>query len=321
MYLSKTPYRLSFFGGASDYPAWYLEHGGAVINTSIDKYCYISLRKLPPFFEHKHRVVWSIIENVKEIDEIQHPAVRECFRYMNVKEGLEIHHDGDLPARSGIGSSSAFAVGLLNVLHNYRNDPISKYDLALEAIHVEQDLKKDIVGCQDQLSCGIGGFNYMEFSKDKPKVTPINNDVVKQLEACLLLVFTGFPHTASDIAQTYEFKENEINEMSQLTQEALKILKGGCILDFGKLLHESWTLKKRLSDKISSPYIDYIYKLAMDNGAIGGKVNGAGGAGFMTLFCEPDKQNKVKSALNGLLFVPFKFEKTGTQIIINNGDW
>lgn len=324
MIISKTPYRLSFFGGGTDYPVWYRENGGAVINATIDKYCWLFVRYLPPFFEHKHRIVYSMIELPNKIDEIHHPSVRECLRFMNLERGVEIHHEGDLPARSGIGSSSAFTVGLLNALHALKGENIEKIDLALEAIHVEQDLIKEQVGSQDQIACSVGGLNLIEFGKQgKPKVKPITilESKVRVLESSLMLVFTGFPHNASDVAGSYEFEErkSELNELQQLTARAYAVLCKQDISEIGKLLHEGWLLKRRLSSQISTPYIEYVYSTALSAGAIGGKLLGAGGGGFMLLFCEPDRQENIREALKGLLFVPFKFGNSGSTIIVNSG--
>lgn len=320
MIITRTPFRISLFGGGSDYPAWYLKNGGAVLNATINHYCHVSVRPLPPFFEHKFRLVWSQIENVQTLEQLQHPIARECLKYMDVVEGLEIHHDGDLPARGGLGASSAFAVGLLNALHIMKGQELPKLDLGLEAIHVERDLVHVNVGSQDQLACAIGGLNLIEFSGEKPKVTNIPTEKAKNLQEYLMLVFTGFPHDASQIAGTYNFNKNiEIRELHLMALEASRILLNGDVLDIGRMLHESWKLKKRLSDKISTPYVDYIYDRAHKAGAIGGKLCGAGGGGFMLLFVEPNKQAKVKKNLDGILIVPFEIEDNGTQILVRNG--
>jgi len=263
-----------------------------------------------------------------DLDSIEHPSVKNCLKFLKIDRGVEIHHAGDLPARSGVGSSSAFTVGLLHALHALNGQKISKYDLALEAIHVEQDLIKEHVGSQDQLSVALGGFNYIKFGNHKPIVEQLNitEKRVKDLESCLMLVFTGFPHMASEIAKTYNFKEREveIKEIMAYTKDVYKILTGGEILDYGRILHETWQLKKKLSKKISTPYIDFIYSKALEYGASGGRLIGSGNAGFMVLFCEPDKQIALRNSevFKGLLFVPIKFEvgdKVGTTIVTNNG--
>jgi len=322
MIISKTPLRISFFGGGSDYPEWYNDHGGVVLSTAINKFVYISLRELPPYFEHRHRIVYGQIENVKSTAEINHPAVRECFKYFKIQEGLELHYDADLPSKSGTGSSSSFTVGLLNSLHNLKKTDVSPHFLATEAINIEQNIIKESVGSQDQCAAAYGGFNYMEFSKDEISVSkiPTEKNNIKKLESHLLLVFAGFPHNASNIAMTYDFKnrETEIKEMMKLTKKAFYFLDNNRILEFGHLLNESWSLKKSLSNSISTPYIDYLYERSLKAGALGGKLMGAGGGGFMLLFCEPDKQEQLKKALEGMLFIPFKFEDNGSQIIFNN---
>lgn len=324
MIITRTPYRISFFGGGTDYPAWYEKNGGAVLSTTIDKYCYITLRYLPPFFEHKYRLVYSKTEDTKTIDEIHHPTARECLRFTSMERGVEIHHDGDLPARAGIGTSSSFTVGLLHALNALNGKQPTKFQLASDAIHIERDIVKESVGNQDQIAVSMGGLNLINFFGDgsfslKPACKYSYR--TELLEQHLLLIFTGFPHvTASDIAKTYNLKaENELKAMYQLVSEADVILNSGNILEFGRLLNETWQLKKKLSLEVSTPYIDYIYKKAIKAGTIGGKLLGAGGGGFMLLFAEPDKHDRIKKALKGLLFVPFKFECEGTQVIFNNG--
>jgi D-glycero-alpha-D-manno-heptose-7-phosphate kinase len=247
MIISRTPFRISFFGGVSDHPKWYLENDGAVLSTTINHYCQISVRYLPPFFEHKHRIVWSQIENVQTVEQIQHPIVRETLKYLNIQEGLEIHHDGGLPARGGLGASSAFAVGLLNALYTLKNQEKSKMDLALEAIHIERDLVKTNCGDQDQIACARGGINLIQFSKDKPKIDsiPLDDTRVIQLQECLMLVFTGFQHDASKITESYNFnKKAELTAIHHLALHAYDVLEFGCIMEFGKLLDEEWQRKK-----------------------------------------------------------------------------
>lgn len=323
MILTRTPLRVSFFGGSSDYKSWIVKNGGCCLNATINKYSYIMLRYLPPFFEHKTRVVYSRVELVQNHDEIQHPSVRECINYMGIGKGLEILHDGDLPARSGLGTSSAFTVGLLNALHALKGERVEKLDLALEAIHVEQDLIPENVGCQDQLATAIGGLNFMQFGEGRPLINKvdISEQRLDELQSCLMLVFTGFPHMASDIAKSYNFnKDYEIKGMMRMAHEAVKILKVGDLRDFGKLLNESWELKKSLSPQISNPYIDYVYSTAKQAGMLGGKISGAGGGGFMLMFAEPDAQSIIKEKLSGLLYVPVKFEQAGSEIVFQNSE-
>jgi D-glycero-alpha-D-manno-heptose-7-phosphate kinase len=321
MIITRTPYRLSFFGGGSDYPAWFEKNGGCVLSTTIDKYCYISVRWLPPFFEHKHRIVWSQIENVSKIDEIHHNSVRECLKFLNIEQGISVHHDGDLPARSGMGSSSAFTVGLLNALYHLNGTPVKPRQLANDAIYVEQQLIKDNVGNQDQIACACGGLNRIEFNQQGfyRHLLDISPERKKELESHLMLVFTGFPHTASEIAGTYNFNQDLSILMEQVEEGEHILTSGSDIKAFGKLLNIGWECKKALSNSISTPYIDFLYGKAITGGAIGGKILGAGGGGFMLLFVEPDKQQSVRDSLRGLLFVPFKFENRGTQVILNNG--
>ena len=326
MIISKTPFRISFFGGGTDYPVWYEEHGGAVLSTSIDKYCYITVRYLPPFFEHKYRIVYSIVEGVKNISEIKHPVVRELLKYFNIEKGLEVHHDGDLPARSGLGSSSAFTVGMLNSLYALKGNIISKYELAKQAINVERNILKENVGSQDQVAVACGGFNKITFYKDHSfRVEPmtLQKERILQLEKHLMLIFTGFSRFASDIAaeqikNTCERKK-ELNAMKQMVDHAVEILNGGRdIAEFGKLLNESWQIKKCLSSKISSRELDDLYENALKHGAIGGKLLGAGGGGFMLLFVRPECREKLSDSLKEYLEVKFSFDNEGSQIIYYN---
>lgn len=329
MIISRTPFRISFFGGGTDYPAWYEDNEGAVLATTINKYCYISCRYLPPFFDHKHRIVYSKIENVKDISEIQHPAVKAALEFKGVKEGVEIHHDGDLPARTGLGSSSSFTVGLLHAIYALKGIMPSKQVLASEAIHVERNILKEHVGSQDQVLAAYGGFNKISFNSDHTfQVSPVilNQARLQQLQDHLMLYFTGLSRHASEIAkkqiENTNKKKAELLAMHQMVDEALNILCDGnrSILDFGRLLHESWRLKKSLTDAISTPYVDEIYDAAHSAGAVGGKLLGAGGGGFMVFLSRPEEQPKIKERLKGLLLVPFKFETSGSQIVVYQPD-
>ena len=324
MIISRTPFRISFFGGGTDYPMWYNEHEGRVLATSINKYCYITLRYLPPFFEHKYRIVYSKRETVKNISEIQHPSVRETLRFMNWGYGVEMHHDGDLPARIGLGSSSAFTVGLLNALYALKGKMVTKRQLALEAIHIEQERIKENVGSQDQTIAAFGGFNRIEFGGEQHvQVTPItlNAEKIQLFQEHLMLFFTGFVRTASEIAgeqiKRIPEKKNELKRMAEIVDEAISILNGNSLhlTDFGRLMHENWMIKRSLTSKITTPYIDKIYETAIEAGALGGKLLGAGGGGFILFFVKPESQPKVKEKLKNLLYVPFKFENLGSQII------
>ncbi len=323
MIISRTPFRISFFGGGTDYPVFYKEEGGAVLATTIDKYCYISCRYLPPFFEHKTRVLYSKIENVKSNGEIEHPAVRGVLEYLKIDHGVEIHHDGDLPARTGLGSSSAFTVGLLHALYALKHTMPTKMQLAREAIKIEQEIVKENVGCQDQVMAAHGGLSRVDFTSNHDiHITPIilGQDRLQDFQNHLLLYFTGLSRNASEIAkeqiQLTAQRTTELKAMQQMVEEGVSILtKGRDLADFGDLLNEGWKLKRSLTSKISSPLIDEIYKTARRAGVIGGKLLGAGGGGFLLLFAKPDQHPMIKEALRGFLRVPFSFETRGSQII------
>ena len=290
MIITKTPFRISFFGGGTDFPKWYVNNGGAVLSTTINKYCYISCRRLPNFFDYKHRIVYSKIENVNKFDQIIHPSVREVTKLSGIEEGLEIHHDGDLPARSGIGSSSSFTVGLINALTAFKNKEY-QIELAKLAIHVEQNLIKENVGSQDQIAAAYGGLNHIEFHKNNSfEVTPliINQKRKKLLCNNLLLFYSGVSRVSSDIAEdtinNLNDKEKFLFKLSDLLGEALNLIQNenSDLNDFGRILHESWLLKKSLSKKISNNFLDDIFK-ALENGATGGKVIGSGGGVFFSM--------------------------------------
>ena len=326
MIITRTPFRISFFGGGTDYPVWYKENSGAVLATTINKYCYITCRYLPPFFEHKHRIAYSYTELVRDIDEIRHPSVRETMRFMKITEGVEIHHDGDLPARTGLGSSSSFTVGLLHALYALKGIMPAKMQLAKDAIHIEQDMIKENVGSQDQVSAAFGGLIRIDFNGEhniQVRPVTIKTRRLYLLQDHLMLFFTGFSRTASQIAEE-QIKETpnrkqELNEMYRMVDEAINILNGeNDLLEFGRLLHESWQLKRSLTDKISTPYVDYLYDAATRAGATGGKLLGAGGAGFILFFVSPELQPRVKETLQGLLHVPFRFESLGSQVVFHD---
>jgi D-glycero-alpha-D-manno-heptose-7-phosphate kinase len=329
MIISRTPFRLSFFGGGTDYPAWYRERGGAVLVTTIDKYCYISVRELPPFFDHKIRLVYSMVENVKEIREIRHPAVRGVLEWLQLDRGLEIHHDGDLPARSGLGSSSAFTVGLINALRALEGRHISKADLAEQAIHVEQNCLRESVGSQDQISTAFGGFNHITFRCDGSyQVAPIvlPRARLNLLQDHLMLLFTGIARMASPVAKSMidniDRCVDELQALRQMVDEAVEILVSDSadITEIGRLLHESWTLKRRLSPLVSNDTVDAAYETARRAGALGGKLVGAGGGGFMLLFVAPERHARVREALHDLITVPLRFESSGSQIVLYQPD-
>ena len=326
MIISKTPYRISFFGGGTDYPTWYKEHGGSVLSTTIDKYIYISCRPLPSFFKHKYRIVWSHIENVKKIDQIKHEVVKEMLKKYKIRSGLEIHYDGDLPARSGIGSSSVFCVGLMNLLSNFQGKIIKKKQLAEKSIHFEQKVLKQIVGSQDQIAATYGGFNKIVFKMGGGfSVFPfsLKKKKIQKLNKNLLLIYSGLKRTAHHIAKSYVHKlptskKSHILEISNFVKEGERILKKGKLDDFGKLLHEAWLEKKSLSPLIANSHINEIYDLALKKGALGGKLLGAGGGGFLMFYVPHHKQKNFIKHFKNLINVPFKFTSEGSNIMFNS---
>ena len=325
MIISRTPYRVSFFGGGTDYPQWYLNEGGAVLSTAIDKYCYLSCRYLPPFFPVNHRVVWSHIELVTTISEILHPGVRECLKYLGFDDslGLEIYHQGDLPARSGIGTSSSFSVGLINALYGLRGQSVSKHTLALNAIEVEQTRLKENAGSQDQVAAAHGGFNVIRFEPTgEINVQPVTCDSERlaELQSNLMLYYLGTSRLGSEISgQMLErLKENSqhLRQMRSMVDVGVEILTGTESLDaFGHLLHEGWCRKRELGADVTNPTVDAIYESAVSSGALGGKLLGAGGSGFMLLYVPVERQVAVKEKLSRYLHVPFEFENEGSQLI------
>lgn len=324
MIISRTPFRISFFGGGTDYPAWYWAHGGAVISTSINKYCFITLRYLPPFFEYNYRVRYYRREETQTIQEIQHPSVRECLHFTQVDRGVEIVHSADLPAQSGLGSSSTFTVGLLHALYTLKHKMPTKRALALDAIHVEQERIQENVGSQDQTAAAFGGLNKIEFGGPQHIVVrPIvmHPERLDQLSRHLMLFFTGFSRTASDVAgeqikRTME-KNAELRKMTALVDDALSLLlaETGDLDDFGRLLHEQWLIKRDMTHLVSNPQLDEIYERGLQAGALGGKLLGAGGGGFMLFFVRPEDQPKLRETFEDLLYVPFRFDHMGSQIV------
>jgi D-glycero-alpha-D-manno-heptose-7-phosphate kinase len=324
MIISRTPYRISFFGGGTDYPSWYRTHGGTVLATAIDKYCYLSCRYLPPFFEHSFRIVYRKIETCQTVEQIEHPAVREALRFLKIDRGIELHHDGDLPARSGMGSSSAFTVGLLHALHALRGETVTRSQLVRESIYLEQDALRETVGSQDQVMATHGGLRHVTFEPDgeivvDPVVMPAAR--VAELESHLMLFYTGIARTAADVARSYvvdlEARRRQLRILKELVEESIDVLASGTDLRaFGDLLHEAWETKRSLSAAVSSPAVDAMYESARAAGAVGGKLTGAGGGGFLLLFVEPDRRETVREALQDLTHVPFRFERSGSQIIV-----
>jgi D-glycero-alpha-D-manno-heptose-7-phosphate kinase len=320
MLISRTPFRISFLGGGTDFELYFKEYGGSVLSTSIDKHCYITIRQLPALFDYKNQFTYSRIERFNSPDEVEHPVVREALKYIKT-DHVQINYDADLPARSGLGTSSSFAVGLLNGLHYYRNETVDKMSLAKEAIYLEQKLCREAGGMQDQLAVTFGGLNRINFSADGYEVLPVDISVTRKedFNKHLMLFFTGFTHLSSEIAldqsKNISSRLQELHEMKSLVDDGVKILSGtGDINEFGRLLNWNWKLKRTLSGKITNTYVDEAYTKAFNAGAIGGKLLGAGGGGFMLFFVEPDKREQVKNALTGLLYEPFKFEQEGTKI-------
>jgi len=323
MIITKTPYRISFFGGGSDYPQWYKKFGGSVLSTTIDKFVYISCRRLPPFFEHKYRVVWSKIENVKKINQIKHLTVKKLLKHYEINSGLEIHYDGDLPARSGMGSSSSFSVGLMHALIKYQKKNISKINLAKKAINFEQNIMNEIVGSQDQVAASVGGFNKIEFQKnEKILIKKIISKNLKKLNSNLLLLYTGVQRNASTIASSYvnkltNQKERNIRKIIEKVDLGEQFIKNGDLDSFGELLNEMWIEKKNLSTSISNNQINDLYQMSIENGAKGGKLLGAGGGGFMLIYIKNEKKNKFLKKLKNITNIPFKFSDRGSEVILN----
>ena len=329
MIISKTPFRVSLFGGGTDYPDWYRKNGGAAIGTTIDKFCYLSVRYLPPFFEHKHRVVWSNIELVNDIDEIQHPAVRAIMGEMDVERGMEISYNAALPARSGLGSSSSFSVGLLNALYAIKGEMISKKQLANEAIRIEQEVMREAVGSQDQIWAAYGGRNRIEFNSDGSfDVAPIiiSGAGREALQGSMMLFFTGFSRYATDLAvkqiENFGNKERELRQLHFFCDEAAKILqrKDDLVSDLGSLMHDAWMLKRELAEGVTTKEVDEIYQAGLDAGALGGKILGAGGGGFMLFLVRPEDRKAVREKLKHLIQVKFDLDTGGSKIVVFEPD-
>jgi len=325
MIICRTPFRISFFGGSTDYPEWSRVHGGATLGTAINKYCYITCRFLPPFFEHRFRLVYSVIEDCQMVADIKHPAARAVLDHLRIERGLEIHHDGDLPARSGIGSSSAFTVGLLHAVYALQGHTPSREQLARESIHIEQDVLRETVGSQDQVLAAYGGFNHLTFPPDGDiQVRPVTlpKGRIELLESHLMLFYTGITRTASSVAETYVphlrdgVHERLMKTIRAMVDEGLGILCDGRDIErFGTLLHAAWDAKRELGSQVSNPKVETIYQHARRAGATGGKLIGAGGGGFLLLFVPPSAQMRVRQELSALIHVPFRFQCGGSQII------
>jgi D-glycero-alpha-D-manno-heptose-7-phosphate kinase len=327
--ITRTPYRLSFFGGGTDYNAWFEENGGTVLAAAVARYCYISVRRLPPFFEHKSRVVYSHIESVQDHAAIQHPAVRGCLQYLGIDEGLEIHHDGDMPARSGIGSSSSFTVGLLHALHGLQSRMVDKRELAEQAIHVEQKVLGESVGVQDQIMAAYGGLQLIELGRGdrwQAQEMIVPGSYLDSIQAHVLMGFSGVSRTADKHAKAKieNIRQGktvqELREIQALASEGVRLVKSQASLqDLGALLDESWKLKRRLAEGLTSDWIDDLYKAARKAGAYGGKLMGAGGGGFFFFLVPPESHQAVKDALPQIkVWVPFEMDMSGSRVIFLN---
>ena len=321
MIITKTPFRMSFFGGGTDMPEFFREHGGAVISTSFDKYCYVNLRHLPPFFDYHTELSYAKIERVVEVDEIEHPAIREAMRMLDMHD-IRLTYEADLPARTGLGTSSSFAVGMLNAFYALKGKYADKKRLSDEAIYLERVLCKESGGWQDQIAAAYGGLNRINFHGDSYEVRPIiiSPERKRQLNKNLMLFFTGFTRFSSEIQQSsksMEEKTAQLLDMYAIVDEAEKVLedKYADLDDFGRLLDKSWRLKKQTGNKVSTGSIDELYEKALAAGALGGKLLGAGGGGFLLFYVPEDKQPAVMKVMDKLMHVPFEFENGGTRVI------
>ena len=321
MIITKTPFRMSFFGGGTDMPDYFKNKKGAVISTTFDKYCYVTARHLPPFFDYTTELVYSKIERISKLDDMVHPLVRNTMKYLDMHE-LRINYESDLPARSGLGTSSSFAVGMLNAFYSLKGKFASKERLAKDAIYIEREMCNEAGGWQDQIAAAYGGFNRIDFNGDNFSVRPIliGPERKKELNDNLLLFFTGFTRFSSDVQksnQSKEDKEKILDEMYKLVDEAEQILINDKISldEFGKLLDKTWKLKRQTGNNVSTDSIDGLYDRAIKTGALGGKLLGAGAGGFLLFYCPKDKQEALKNELKELLYVPFNFEDGGTKVI------
>ena len=321
MIITQTPFRMSFFGGGTDFPDFYKEYGGAVISTTFDKYCYVNVRHLPRFFDYSTELSYSRIERVTDVEEINHPAIREAMKFLDMHE-IRLTYEADLPARSGLGTSSSFAVGMLNAFYSLKGKYADKRKLADDAIYLERVLCNESGGIQDQIAASFGGLNKICFNAEGYEVNPviISPDRKQRLNKNLMLFFTGFSRFSSDIQQTTQKaladKKKQLLEMLSLVDEAEKVLtSGGDLNEFGRLLDYTWRFKRGISGGISTDSIDGLYAKGMEAGALGGKLLGAGGGGFLLFYVEEEKQGAVHKAMEELLYVPFKFENSGTRVI------
>ena len=321
MVITKTPFRMSFFGGGTDMESFFREHGGAVLSTTFDKYCYVTVRHLPGFFDYKTELVYSRIERVKNVEEIDHPAVRNAMGMLDLRD-LRINYEADLPARSGLGTSSSFAVGMLNAFHTLQGQSADKKQLADEAIYLERVLCGEAGGWQDQIAASFGGLNRIDFGPDGYRVRPIAMDTGRkeQLDYNLLMFFTGFTRFSSEVHKSNansQDKTAQLKQMLTLVDDAERILvdPGADLNDFGRLLDETWRLKRGTGKAVTTDDIDILYEKGVRAGALGGKLLGAGGGGFLIFYVDREHRQAVKDAMAGMLHVPFKFEEGGTRVI------
>ena len=322
MIITKTPFRMSFFGGGTDMEYFFQKYGGAVISTTFDKYCYVIVRHLPRFFEYKTHLTYSKMEYVSNYNEIEHPAIREAMKMLDIHE-IHLTYDADLPAKSGLGTSSSFVVGMLNAFYALKGKYADKKKLSDDAIYLERVLSNEAGGWQDQIAASYGGLNKINFNKDGYEINPIiiSPKRKKELENNLLMFFTGFVRYSAEIQTMNNFaKEDKIKyllEMLALVEEAEKILvdEQADLNDFGKLLDQSWKLKRKTGKAVSTNAIDNLYEKGIKAGALGGKLLGAGGGGFLVFYVLPEKKNNVMEAMKDLLYIPFRFEDTGTQVV------
>lgn len=322
MIITKTPFRMSFFGGGTDMPSFFNEHGGAVISSTFDKYCYVNVRHMPPFHPYISELVHNRFERVNDLDEIEHPLIRECMKLHEIHE-IRLTYEGDLPARTGLGTSSTFAVGMLNAFCALKGRMMSHRQLAEEAIKVERDILHEKGGWQDQIAAAYGGLNRIDFKDGDFSVHPviISPERKSELNENLLLFYTGIQRFSSEIqANTFantSDKTQQLLDMLQLVDEAEKILcnKNTSLNEFGKLLDTTWRLKRGTGSKVSNGSIDELYDVAIKSGALGGKLLGAGGGGFLLFYCEKEKQPTLIKALEKLMIVPFNFESGGAQVL------
>ncbi len=325
MIISMTPLRISFLGGGTDYPEHFGRHGGATLCTSINKYTYVTVSPLTEFFDHRIRVSYSKTELCRGIDEIQHPSVRECLRFMKIEGGVEIAVVSDLPARTGLGSSSCFTVGLLHALHAFKGEMVSQKQIAAEAVHVERELIRERVGLQDQYSCACGGLSLLEFSADNSVTAtpvPLPPERAVALQRRLMIFYTGLQRTAHEVLEQQLARTSaglltgQLVQMQGMVMEGMKLLSSGSDLrGFGELLHQGWLLKRRFSEAVSNSFIDEAYERARKAGAIGGKLLGAGGGGFLLVYAEPEQHEAVRKANPGMKEVPFAWENQGSRIV------